>query len=104
LILGKNKNKIIYNNVIKRDESQIEFLKLGGNRRFKDFLKQYNVPENAMSEYKYMIRASDYYRNLLKSEVKKTNPTIEKPDLLKGLEMLYSNNTNTNEEKSKIIY
>ena len=47
-----------------------------------------------------MIRASEYYRNLLKSDVKKITPTQEKPDLLKGLEMLYPNQNEQNEQKS----
>lgn len=43
-----------------------------------------------MADYKYMIRATEYYRNLLRSEAKKTELTYEKPDLVKGLEMLNS--------------
>ena len=77
----------------------MEFLKLGGNRRFKDFLKEYKVPENAMSDYKYMIRATDYYRNLLKSEAKKTDLNYEKPDLVNGLEIL---NSKSNDKNGKI--
>jgi hypothetical protein len=41
-----------------------------------------------MADFKYLIRATEYYRNLLKSEVKKTEMTMEKPDLINGLEML----------------
>ncbi len=43
-----------------------------------------------------MIRASDYYRRLLKSEVNKEDPPF-KPDIIAGLEMLdYGINNNAN--------
>jgi len=41
-----------------------------------------------MADFKFLIRASEYYRNLLKSEVRKTELTMEKPDLISGLEVL----------------
>ena len=41
-----------------------------------------------MADFKYLIRATEYYRNLIKSEVKKTEMIMEKPDLINGLEML----------------
>jgi hypothetical protein len=45
-------------------------------------------------DFKYMIRASDYYRRLLKSEVNKEDPPF-KPDIIAGLEMLdYGINNN----------
>lgn len=41
-----------------------------------------------MNDFKYNIRASEYYRQMLKSEVRKTKLTYEKPDNVKGLEIL----------------
>jgi len=71
-------------------------LKRGGNTRFKDFLKDYKVPNNALVDYKYLIRAADYYRKMLKAEVKRENFDIEKPDLVSGLELLniFANSNN----------
>jgi hypothetical protein len=47
-------------------------------------------------DFKYMIRASDYYRRLLKSEVNKEDPPF-KPDIIAGLEMLdYGINNSAN--------
>lgn len=62
-------------------------LNLGGNKRFKEFLLEYQVPKNAVFEFKYMIKASEYYRQLLKAELKSDSIT-EKPDLIEGLEMM----------------
>ena len=71
-------------------------MKRGGNTRFKDFLKDYKVPNNALVDYKYLIRAADYYRKMLKAEVKRENFDIEKPDLVSGLELLniFANSNN----------
>ena len=71
-----------------REENQIEMLKIGGNKRFQDFLEFYQVPKNALFDYKYMIKASDYYRRMLKAQLKKENFYEEKPDLISGLEMI----------------
>lgn len=38
-------------------------------------------------DFKYMIRASDYYRKMLKAEAEKRE-IGEKPDIISGLEML----------------
>jgi hypothetical protein len=47
-------------------------------------------------DYKYLIRAADYYRKMLKAEVKRENFNIEKPDLVSGLELLniFANSNN----------
>jgi len=60
-------------------------------------LKDYKVPENALIDYKYLIRASNYYRDMLKAEVKGEPFILQKPDLVSGLEIL---NMNTNAFKS----
>jgi len=76
-------------------------LKRGGNKRFRDFLSDYRVPDNALVDYKYLIRAADYYRKLLRAEVKGEQFMIEKPELVSGLELL---NLNSNNNKSNINY
>ena len=69
------------------DSSQLTYLKLGGNQRFRDLLDEFKVPMNATMDFKYTIRASEYYRKLLKSEVNGEEPPF-KPDIISGLEML----------------
>jgi hypothetical protein len=66
-------------------------LKKGGNKRFSEFLNEYKVPDNATMDFKYMIRASDFYRKLLKAEVYQGEYTQKvpfKPDIISGLEMI----------------
>jgi len=78
-------------------------MKLGGNRRFREFLEEFQVPYNATMDFKYMIRASEYYRRLLKSEVNNEDPPF-KPDIIAGLEMLdYGINHGTNISNSSPI-
>lgn len=69
------------------EDNELLYLKLGGNKRFRDFLNEFQVPQNTIIEFKYMIRASDYYRRLLKSEVNKEDEPF-KPDIIAGLEIL----------------
>jgi hypothetical protein len=84
-------------------DKQIEILKRGGNQRFRDFLDEFKVPGNATMDFKYMIRASDYYRKLLKSEVEESEPPF-KPDIISGLEMLdYGINSSANFDNSRPI-
>jgi hypothetical protein len=72
------------------DDEQLLYLRQGGNRRFRDFLNSYNVPENATMDFKYMIRASNWYRRKLGSEI--SGLSIETaPDKISGLEMLEFN-------------
>lgn len=47
------------------DENQINFLVKGGNMRFNSIMKEYNVPNNAGQEFKYLISAANYYRKLV---------------------------------------
>ena len=69
------------------EDQQIEYLRHGGNQRFRAFLDEFKVPDNATMDFKYMIRASDYYRKLLKCEVNAIEPPY-RPDIIAGLEML----------------
>ncbi len=85
------------------DDGQIELIKRGGNLRFREFLDEFKVPNNATMDFKYMIRASDYYRKLLKSEVNQSDPPF-KPDIIAGLEMLdYGINSSANFDNSRPI-
>ena len=72
-------------------KEEIFFLKLGGNRKFTDLIKSYNIPltkEN--QEYKYYTKAAEYYRNILNEQSKNNNTNnIIKPSLKEGIEILY---------------
>ncbi len=48
------------------DDTQINFLLKGGNKRFNELMKEYCVPDNAGPEFKYLISAANYYRKLVK--------------------------------------
>lgn len=65
----------------------MDFLKKGGNKRFKEFLREYNVPDNATMDFKYMIRASSWYRKRLAADVQ-GREVEDRPDKVSGLEML----------------
>ncbi len=43
-------------------------MELGGNKRYQEYLEQYNL-NNESANMKYKTRASDYYRELLRREV-----------------------------------
>ena len=47
------------------DENQINFLSKGGNKRFKDLMTEYKIPDNAGPDFKYLIAATNYYRKLV---------------------------------------
>jgi len=85
------------------DDNQIAFLQKGGNQRFKNLMKEYNVPDNAGPEFKYLISATNYYRKLLRSEVTGEAAPV-KPDTIMGLELLdFGNNNYTNITNSQPI-
>jgi len=70
------------------DDKQIEILQKGGNKRLRLFLEEYKVSINATLDFKYMIRATDYYRKLLKFEVSNNVELPTQPDIISGLELL----------------
>ena len=74
-------------------EQEINFVKLGGNKRFTELIKSYNIPltkEN--QEYKYYTKAAQYYRDILIEESKNNNTNnTTKPSLKEGIEILYKN-------------
>ena len=72
-------------------KQEINFLKLGGNERFTNLIKSYNIPlTKDNQEYKYYTKAAQYYRDILLAQSKK-NPinNIPKPSLKEGIEILY---------------
>eukprot|EP00330_Aristerostoma_sp_ATCC50986_P006549 CAMPEP_0114587240 /NCGR_PEP_ID=MMETSP0125-20121206/10252_1 /TAXON_ID=485358 ORGANISM="Aristerostoma sp., Strain ATCC 50986" /NCGR_SAMPLE_ID=MMETSP0125 /ASSEMBLY_ACC=CAM_ASM_000245 /LENGTH=58 /DNA_ID=CAMNT_0001783057 /DNA_START=232 /DNA_END=408 /DNA_ORIENTATION=- len=42
-------------------------MKNGGNKKLKQFLAKYNLPEDAPIEQKYKTKACYYYREMLKA-------------------------------------
>ena len=75
-------------------EKQVKYLSQGGNKRFKDFLSEYNIEPSSSIELKYKSKASEYYRNILRSKVEKLfdekfeGINIPKPDLTRGIQIL----------------
>ena len=75
-------------------EKQVKYLSQGGNKRFKDFLSEYNIEPSSSIELKYKSKASEYYRNILRNEVEKLfdekfiGIDIPKPDLTTGIQIL----------------
>ena len=72
-------------------KQEINFVKLGGNERFTNLIKSYNIPlKKENQEYKYYTRAAQYYRNILVEESKNNSKNnIIKPSLKEGIEILY---------------
>jgi len=66
-------------------------LKIGGNERFTNLIKSYNIPlTKDNKEYKYYTKAAQYYREILTEEVKNHDTkNIKKPTLREGIEILY---------------
>lgn len=97
-------------------KDEILFLKLGGNEKFSNIIRSYNIPLTKDNlAYKYYTKAAQYFRDTLVAESKKENiNNIVKPSLKEGIELLYkdefSNLLNElnggksieNNEKSKI--
>ena len=54
---------------------EISILKIGGNKRFNDFVKEYGIKEDQNKEFKYHLKLAEYYRLLLLTEInKEKNP------------------------------
>ena len=72
-------------------KEEISILKKGGNERFTNLIKSYNIPlTKDNKEYKYYTKAAQYYRDILIEEAKnKDIKNIIKPSLREGIEILY---------------
>ena len=71
-------------------KDEIKRLYIGGNERFNQMLKSYNIPlTNDNVEYKYHTKIAGYYRDLLSEELKgKKVIDLVKPSLKEGIELL----------------
>ena len=72
-------------------KEEILILKIGGNERFTQMIKSYNIPlTKDNKEYKYYTKAAQYYRDILIEEAKNGDiKNIVKPSLREGIEILY---------------
>ena len=63
----------------------ILILSIGGNARFSSLMAEYNVASLSTKnpDFKYILKISEYYRNLLKAEVKRNENPQEYNELLK---------------------
>lgn len=90
-------------------EKQILYLNKGGNIKFKENLKEYNIPETASFDLKYKTKASEYYRQKLRDEVEFISSkdyqkqAMEKPGPTEGLEILRFPEGNVNVDNNLII-
>ena len=76
---------------------EISILKIGGNKRFNDFVKEYGIKEDQNKEFKYHLKLAEYYRLLLLTEInKEKNPNEyeqlinNKPNPEIGLQLMES--------------
>ena len=92
-------------------KEEISILKIGGNERFNNLIKSYNIPlTKDNKEYKYYTKAAQYYRDILLAEAKnKDIKNIIKPSLREGIEILYQdeylnlfNKDQLNEQNTKV--
>lgn len=63
--------KSLTNDVFTPEE--ISVLKIGGNTRFSNFIKEYGIKEEQNKEFKYHLKLAEYYRLLLIAEANKEN-------------------------------
>jgi hypothetical protein len=82
-------------------KEELNFIKLGGNKRFNSLLHEYNIILNYNKnkenvEYKYYTNVAQYYRNLLKSEVLNENFSEKKPSLEEGIKRIDNNEIKNN--------
>ncbi len=78
-------------------KDEINFIRLGGNKRFNSLLAEYNISINKENiQYKYYTKIAEYYRNFLKSQVLSENFLIEKPSLEEGIKRIDNNDMKNN--------
>ena len=66
------------------EDKQIELMKIGGNERLKNFIKEYDINNDMIIEKKYKLIALDYYRKMLHYEIY-GGELIDKPNKEEGL-------------------
>lgn len=47
------------------DVKHLKFLKVGGNKRLRSLLEEFNIPGNTDIELKYKLNAVEYYRQMV---------------------------------------
>lgn len=90
--IGTSLSKVRSLTLDKWEPIQIEMLKLGGNKRLKDFLFQYNIKQGLPIEEKYNMSCMEYYRKVLYLEANdQSTKHLIQPDIVNGF--LQMNNT-----------
>jgi hypothetical protein len=65
---------------------QLHMMRIGGNRRFREFLNSYDMPASFDIMQKYYTKAADYYRQLLKAEAEGRRLHFPPPGQAEGIE------------------
>ena len=93
--LGENISKVKSLTSDELTPEEIALLKIGGNTRYRDFIKEYGIKEEYNKVYKYHLKLADYYRSLLLAEINKENNPAEydrliqnKPSVEIGLQVM----------------
>ena len=71
---------------LKTDEfspEEISLLKIGGNTRFENMVKEYGVKQDHNKEFRYHLKFAEYYRLLLSAEINKEKNPEEYDEILK---------------------
>lgn len=58
------------------NETQINFMKVGGNKRLEELLKLFEIPNTTPADVLYASKLLDYHRNQIKSDVNKGKQLI----------------------------
>lgn len=66
--------------------AQLNTMRIGGNKRFKDFINSFDFPPDTSIQIKYYSKAAEYYRELLKSEAEARQLTYPPPSASEGLQ------------------
>ena len=80
--LGQDISKI--KSILKDEfnEEEISLIKLGGNARLENLLKEYSLSENQGKQYKYCLKILNYHRSLLKAELNREKNINEYEELI----------------------
>ena len=65
---------------------QLSMMRIGGNRRLREFLNSYDMPTSFDIMQKYYTKAADYYRQLLKAEAEGRRLHFPPPGQAEGVE------------------
>ena len=82
--LGENISKVKSLISDELTPEEIAILKIGGNNRYRNFLKEYGIEEEYNKVYKYHLKLAEYYRTLLLAEINKENNPAEYDQLIQN--------------------